>query len=176
MDRLSALPHVDIVGMNLRLDNLIAAVDSLPLAAEVRPQEEAAPAAAPAGAPGAWRLWWRDVWADLRQLVRIRHLERPDPPLLSPSQTWFLRENLRLRLLSARLALLSRDQASFRADLGAAQEWITRYFDVTARPAAAALATLRQLAAGDIVIELPDLGASLEAARAVKLPPPRGGR
>jgi uroporphyrin-3 C-methyltransferase len=174
MDRLAALPHVDIIGMSLRLDNLIAAVDSLPLAAEVRPAESAPAPPAAEGSP--WRRWWRETWEDIKQLVRIRRVDRPEPPLLSPEQTWFLRENLRLRLLSARLALLSRDQASFRADLTASQEWITRYFDVNARPASAALSSLRQLTASEIVIELPDVSASLEAARAIKLPPAKGAR
>lgn len=174
MDRLAALPHVDIVGMSLRLDNLIAAVDSLPLAAEVRPEERAP--ARPVAEGSAWRRWWVETWEDIKQLVRIRHVEQAEPPLLAPSQTWFLRENLRLRLLSARLALLSRDQASFRADLTAAQEWITRYFDVNAKPASAAVSSVRQLSAAEIVIELPDLSASLEAARAIKLPPPKGAR
>lgn len=174
MDRLAALPHVDIIGMSLRLDNLIAAVDSLPLAAEVRPEGEAPARPAAEGSP--WRRWWLETWADIRELVRIRRVDQPEPPLLAPSQTWFLRENLRLRLLSARLALLSRDQASFRADLTAAQEWITRYFDTSARPASAALSALRQLTASEIVIELPDVSASLEAARAIKLPPPKGNR
>jgi uroporphyrin-3 C-methyltransferase len=176
MDRLAGLPHVDIVGLSLRLDNLIAAVDGLPLAADMRPREAPAAELPPAGIQGAWMRWWREIWEDLKQLVRIHRMDRPEPPLLTPSQTWFLRENLRLRLLSARLALLARDQASYRADLNAAQEWTTRYFDVNARPTAAALSTLRQLTAGEIVVELPDLSATLEAARALKLPPPRGGR
>ncbi|HET9699304.1 MAG TPA: uroporphyrinogen-III C-methyltransferase, partial [Burkholderiales bacterium] len=63
MDRLAALPHVDIIGMSLRLDNLIAAVDSLPLAAEVRP-EGAAPAR-PAAEGSPWRRWWLETWADI---------------------------------------------------------------------------------------------------------------
>lgn len=174
MDRLAALPHVDIVGMSLRLDNLIAAVDSLPLAAEVRPEEGTPARLAAEG--GGWRRWWRETWEEIKQLVRIRQLGQPEPPLLAPNQSWFLRENLRLRLLSARLALHSRDQASLRADLNAAQEWIARYFDVNARPAAAALSSLRQLTASEIVIELPDLSETLEAARAIKLPPPKGAR
>lgn len=174
MDRLRALPHVDVVGLSLRLDNLMAAVDSLPLAADVRP--EAVAAVPPPAQGNAWARWWREAWQDLRQLVRIRRVQQPEPPLLTPEQTWFLRENLRLRLLSARLSLLARDQASFREDLRAAQEWLARYFDANARPVAAALATLRQVSAAELSIELPDLAASLEALRAVKLPPPKGGR
>lgn len=177
MDKLKALPHVDIVGLSLRLDNLIAVVDALPLASDVRP-EEARPAAAPPPPPGesAWRTWWRETWGDLRQLVRIRHMDRPEPPLLTPSQSWFLRENLRLRLLSARLALLARDEASFRGDLKAAQEWIGRYFEAEAKPVAASLAGLRQLSESELSIDLPDLSASLDALRSLKLPREKGAR
>jgi len=174
IDRLRALPHVDVIGLSLRLDNLMAAVDSLPLAAEVRPEQSAA---VPPPAQGdAWSRWWRETWEDMKQLVRIRHMERGEPPLLTPGQTWFLRENLRLRLLSARLALLARDQTSFREDLKAAQDWVARYFDVNARSVAAAQGTLRQISAAELSIEVPDIAASLEALRAVKLPPAKGGR
>ena len=49
--------------------------------------------------------------------------------MLLPQQQFFLRENLKLRLLSARFALLFHDQANFRADLTAADAWLTKYFD-----------------------------------------------
>jgi len=152
----------------------MAAVDSLPLAADVRPAATAA--LPPPVEGGAWSRWWREAWEDIKQLVRIRRVQQPEPPLLTPEQTWFLRENLRLRLLSARLSLLARDQVSFREDLRAAQDWLARYFDVNARPVAGALSTLRQAGAAELAIELPDLAASLEALRAVKLPPPKGAR
>jgi uroporphyrin-III C-methyltransferase len=175
MDRLKALPYVDVTGMSVRLDNLIAGVDTLPLAVEVRP-EQAMPAVPPQAAETVWIRWWRETWEDLKQLVRVRRMDKPEPPLLTPSQTWFLRENLRLRLLSARLALLARDQASFRTDLEAAREWENRYFDTGAKPVAASLGTLQQLSGSEISIAVPDLSASLEAVRSIKLPREKGGR
>jgi len=59
----------------------------------------------------------REIWLDMKQLVRIQNMENPDAPLLSPTQAYFLRENLRLRLLSARIALLRHDEVTYKADL-----------------------------------------------------------
>jgi hypothetical protein len=73
------------------------------------------------------------MWDDVRQLIRVRSVDTPDALMLSPTQAYFLRENLKLRLLNARLALLSRNEAAFRADLIAAQEALVKYFDTRAK-------------------------------------------
>jgi uncharacterized protein HemX len=88
--------------------------------------------------------------------------------LLSPAQTYFLRENLKLRLLAARVALLARDEASFRDDIRAAQAWIGRYFDSKARANVVASATLKQLAESPVSISPPDINSSLAAVRAAR--------
>ena len=92
-------------------------------------------------------------------------MDKPELPLLAPTQIFFLRENLKLRLLSARLALLTRDEASYKHDLQLAQEWLVRYFDSKSPAGAQAVATLHKLRLSSINIELPDISASLEAAR-----------
>jgi len=167
MDRLKAVPFVDVAGLSLRLDQAIAAVDSLPLALE----ERVAPPSAPPAAKDepAWRRFLREAWQDLRQLVRIENLDRPEAPLLSPQQQYFLRENLKLRLLSARFDLLFRDQANFRADLTAADAWLRRYFDTRSPQVQAMLTLVKQLQATDMATEVPDLARSLEAVRVLKL-------
>ena len=110
-----------------------------------------------------------EIWHDLRNLVRIERVDSSEPPLLAPDQTYFLRENLKLRLLSARLALLSRDQQEYKTDLEAASAWLKRYFDVSSPAVASSLSTLNELATSDIVIELPDVTASLNAVRKYRL-------
>src|SRR5438552_1661509 len=167
MDRLKAVPFVDVSGLSLRLDQAISAVDSLPLALEERlPAPQAAPSAK--DEPG-WRRFLREAWQDVRQLVRIENLDRPEAPLLSPQQQYFLRENLKLRLLSVRFDLLFRDQANFRADLNASDAWLRKYFDTRSGPVQAMLTLIRQLQATDMAIEIPDLARSLEAVRVLKL-------
>jgi len=165
MDKLRVLPDVDVQGINLRLDNLIAAVDTLPLTQDIRmARETAAPAPETRALPG-WQGLLHEVWEDIRHLVRIEDTKKRELPLLSPTQTFFLRENLKLRLLSARLALLARDEASYKHDLQAAQEWVDRYFDAKAGEGVLAAGTLKKLYESRISIELPDVGASLAAVR-----------
>src|SRR5690606_5583431 len=146
IDRLKSLPAVDLAGLSARLDSLVAGVDSLPLAHDER-AERPAPEK-PAAAEGPRSLLARlgaEVWQELRELVVVRRLDKAEPPLLPPAPAYFLRENLRLRLLNARVSLLARDEAGYRADLRAAQAWIERYFDPRSRQTAEALAQLKQL-------------------------------
>jgi uroporphyrin-3 C-methyltransferase len=167
MDRLKAVPYVDVSGISLRLDQALATVDTLPLALEERLPPQPAPA--PAADESGWRRFLRVVWQDVRQLIRVENLDRPEAPLLAPQQQFFLRENLKLRLLSARFSLLLHDQQNFRADLSTADAWLRKYFD-TRSPAVSTLQTLlKQLQVTDIASEIPDVVRSLEAVRVLKL-------
>jgi uroporphyrin-3 C-methyltransferase len=168
IERLKAAPSLDITGMALRLDQLIAGVDAIPLHFEERMNGGTAPAA-PASAEPVWRRILAEIWNEIKQLVRIRVLDEPDAALLSPEQSYFLRQNLQLRLLDARQALLARDPTRFRADLETARAWITRYYNTRAKNTAAALAGLKQLAASSIAVELPTIDASLAAVRNFKV-------
>ena len=170
IEKLKALPHVDTVGIAVRLDNVVAAVDTLPLAMEVRPPSDpAALAAEQEQSARTWRRFFREAWAEMKQLVRVQNMDRPEVPLLAPSQTFFLRENLKLRLLGARLALLTRDQTSYKADLKAASAWLGKYYDTREKAVGNALSTLRNLHDSDINIEVPDLSATLDAVRNMRL-------
>jgi uroporphyrin-3 C-methyltransferase len=172
IERLKALPSLDVPGLSLVLDRLAASVDALPLAFEERierpaPAKSAAPGTV-APAEGYVSRFGGELWRELRQLVVVRRIEGVEPPLLPPQQAWFLRENLKLRLLNARLALLTRDEAGYREDLRTAQSWIQRYFDARAKGSLAALAQLKQLSAASISFEPPSISESLEAVRSFK--------
>jgi uroporphyrin-III C-methyltransferase len=163
IERLKSLPVLDVAAMSSRIDALVAAVDSLPLAFEER---SAVPRNESKGAErGFWSRLGAEVWTEVKQLVVVRQVSSPEPPLLPPPQAYFLRENLRLRLLNARLSLLTRDEAGYREDLRAAQAWVGRYFDARSKPGADALAQLRQLSASSISFEMPTISESLEAVR-----------
>jgi uncharacterized protein HemX len=155
--------------MGEKIDGLIGQADTLPLVIS-----ENAP---PPRRPSRWRPGddrngiaraAREFWDEMKGLVRIRDMEPADAALLSPAQSYFLRENLKLRLLSARVALLARDEPSFREDLRATQAWVARYFDPHAKETAAALAAMKQLAATPVAITPPDINASLAAVRAAR--------
>ena len=195
IDRLKAVPFVDVDGMSLKLDQAQTQIEALPLAMDERvppPSQEPVvpprvkglaipPAKGQAIPPPVkeqplppppetpWQRFLRDVWSDIRQLVRIEVTDRPAAPLLAPSQQYFLRENLKLRLLSARIALLNRDDSSFKADIAAADAWLARYFDTRSKSVQTLQATLKQLAAAPMAGEMPDLVGSLEALRVLRL-------
>jgi uroporphyrin-3 C-methyltransferase len=175
IDKLRALPSIDVPAINLRLDGVIGAVDKLVLAQDTRIQPQQ-PVAASDSAEGAWKRFWRELGQESKRLVLIENTERQEIPLLSPTQAFFLRENLKLRLLSARMALLTRDEVSFRRDLKTSQEWLKRYFDTKSNESAQALGTLQKLAASSIVIEMPDISGSLEAVRNYRVSHERGAR
>lgn len=174
MERLKALPLADVHGIGLRIESVAAAVDSLPLAFEAKPvatPEQAA--AAPTAPDSTWTGFARqlagELWREVKSLIRIERLDRPDPALLAPSHAFFLRENLRLRLLSARLALLQRDGAAFRREVQQSQAWIERYFDLRAAPVQTAVATLKQMGTAQVDLQLPTLSDSLTVLRNLRV-------
>jgi uroporphyrin-3 C-methyltransferase len=163
IERLKALPVLDVAAMSARIDALVAGVDSLPMAFEEKsgaPKETAAPAER-----GFWSRLGAEVWSEVKQLVVVRQVGSPEPPLLPPPQAYYLRQNLRLRLLNARLSLLTRDEAGYRDDLRAAQSWIRRYFDPGSKQTADALGQLKQLSSASISFEMPSISESLDAVR-----------
>ncbi len=195
IDRLKALPNVDLPGIALRLDSAIAQVETMPLWVDenqvtiTNPLKASAKPVAPTKNTGSvksgkdihseeseqagwmqwvddrWQSWSTEMWDQLRQLVRIRNVENPDALLLSPSQGYFAKENVKLRLLNARLALLSRSEAPFRSDMIAAQDEIARYFDTRSKQTQTVQALLRQIQNSNVSIEMPSLAESLNAVR-----------
>ena len=175
LERLRALPQMDLPGMYLRLENVIASIDLLPLVIDGRFQRKAETPAMPSNQPipEAWSLdYWRllaaDFWKEMKGLVRIQRLDHNELVLLAPEQAFFLRENLKLRLLNARLALLSRDQSTYRSELYQAQEWLTRYFDNQEKTVQSSQESLKQLSSMEINSELPNLNESLSAIKSYR--------
>lgn len=170
LDRVKALGVVDISSLTLRLDEAVRLIDDLPLLALAEPRGKppsgtrsaAAAASAAASSPAVtvnagagWRAsavqWWRDVvgqiGGELRALVRVARIDHPEAMLVTPEQQFFVRENLKLRLLNARLALLSRQFDIAQSDLRDTQATLDRYFERQSKRANAVSELLRQVAA-----------------------------
>ena len=178
LDRVKAVSVTDVSTLSIKLDEAIRMVDDLPLVtqAEARrdgirnvPATTARPASA-AASGGAGSAGWagrlgelwsgvgQSVWGDVKSLVRVSRIDHPDAMLLAPEQAFFLRENLKLRLLNARLALLSRQFDTAQSDLIVAQSALERFFDSSARRTAVA-SDLVKLVAGQarlVVVPRPD--------------------
>jgi len=179
LDRVRAAGVTDIAVLSIRLDEVIRLVDDLPLLSAPERRAAAAPAvAAPASAAassGGWGLdvpeKWRNiglsVWGEVQRLVRVTRIEHPEGMLVAPEQAWFLRENLKLRLLNARLALLSRQFDTAQSDLRDAQAALDRYFERSARRVAMASEQVRQISAQARLVTVPRPDATLAAIATV---------
>ncbi|MHB1083251.1 MAG: uroporphyrinogen-III C-methyltransferase [Thiobacillus sp.] len=158
---LRAVPSLDEVGASARIEALVAQHANWPLAnaqgSEAKPVQSS-------GASGVGQ----ELWTELKHLVQIRRLEGNEAVLLPPDQAYFLRENIRLRLLSARLALLTQDQAAFRSDLHAVLDSLTRYFNLRDAGVVSAIKEIKHLSALQVVTKLPSIDASLAALDAYK--------
>ncbi|SDP57453.1 uroporphyrinogen-III synthase /HemX family protein [Ralstonia sp. 25mfcol4.1] len=179
--RMKAVPDTDLTGAAIKLDESINQIDALPLLSGERmldrvPGENEKPArtdakgaaSAPAATGNFLTRSWDYVLSELGQVIRVRKVDDTNALLLSGDQGWFLRENVKLRLLNARLALLSRNEPVFRNDLAAAQAMIGRYFDTRSRRVQGVLTLLKQSQASAVSVSLPTMAESLGALRALK--------
>ena len=179
--KVKAATVTDTASLLTRLDELARMADELPLSNAVAVMSGQAQAALPgAAAPKAtgasvaktfpgdlvteWLLrGWNAVLGEARGLVRVSRIAQPESALLSPEQSFFVRENLKLKLLNARLALLARQLDSSRSDIAAAATLVNRYFDVSARRTQTASGLLLQVQSQMRTLELPRLDDTLTA-------------
>ncbi len=193
IEKLKSLPLLDLTGIALRLDSVIVQIDSLPLLSDEKPPQVATQpkkplrilpgeAKSPVEKPGQlaqWlhtvqdgmQSWGTETWSEVKQLIRVRSVEVPDVLMMAPTQAYYARENLKLRLLNARLALLSRNESAFRSDLIAAQDTISKFFDTRAKQTQTAQGFLKQVQGSNLSIEMPGLSESLNAVRNYKTKP-----
>lgn len=188
LDNVRAHPRVDVSGLALRLEILLAKVDTLPLAYEFSLSESAAigkpvePVAVDteAGivdqATAYMRTLAADMWEEVRRMIRLERLDHVDPALLAPAQSTFLRENVKIRLLTARLALLARDGRTYSADLAQARAWIERYFDTREEEVKRVIADLTELENQSISAQPPTLEETFAALRIVQARTPGAQR
>lgn len=177
LDRLTRATVTDTAGLLARLDDLVRQVDELPVinavAQAAATRRLAAAPAAPTTAPlsqGDLAWWqaalqrsWEVVRDEARGLVRVSRIDQPEAILLAPDQTFFLRENLKLKLLNARLGVLARQFESARADLAAATAALNKYFDPASRRTQNAASTLQTAQASMKAAEQPRLDETLSA-------------
>lgn len=191
LDRLKAFPTLDITGIALRLDSVISQIDGMSLLSDEKPvvavakpknsrrnipsgkspERSSASADWMSSLQDKWDSVSNEMWTEVKQLIRVRSVETSDALLLSPTQAFYARENLKLRLLNARLALLSRNESAFRSDLIASQDTISKYFDTRSKQTQTAQFLLKQVQASNLTLDMPTLVESLNAVRGYKAKP-----
>ena len=180
IDRIKAAAVTDVPSLLLRMDELARGLEELPVANAVGQSAALASASGAADAPTAGRsagaasapaaaasaqAWWARWLALVREeaqaLLRVSRIDQPDAVLVAPEQAFFLRENLKLKLLNARLSLLARQTDLARADLAQVTQALGRYFSPESRKTQAALATLQQMQAQLRNVDLPRIDETL---------------
>ncbi|MGN6526261.1 MAG: uroporphyrinogen-III C-methyltransferase [Burkholderiaceae bacterium] len=195
LDRVRSSSAVDVPSLAIRIDEAVRLVDELPLVsvperataagraaasqAAARASARAASAASAAAASSAptpawlatlergWGAFSTSFLGEVHQAVRVTSIEHPEAMLVTPEQSFFLRENLKLRLLNARLSILSRQFDLAQADLQQAQTALDRYFDRSSRRVVAMGELLRQVSSQARQVSFPrpdDTLAALAAA------------
>ena len=183
-DRIKAASLTDVPVLLIKLDELIRMADELPVAnamivnTPLRSATAPSSAASVAGAsvakdkPFSFDNLLLQEWSgrlldsvreEARKLLRLSRIDQPEAALLAPEQSFFLRENLKLRLLNARLGLLSRQTDSARTDLLSASAWMAKYFDSASRKTLAASQLLQQVQGQLKTSELPRLDDTMAA-------------
>ena len=184
-ERLKGVPHVDLEILALQLDEVIGEIDRLPLVSNgkiadgqdtIFSSEEVVhfefslhPADWAKASALAWNAWIDDMRQEMHRLVRVQEVDLPQALMLSPTQAYYVRENLKLRLLSARLSLLSRSVRSFGNDMDVALATLGLYFDGSSSRVKQADATLRQIKNSELAVSVPDLSESLTVLQSYRL-------
>ena len=165
IDRIKSVAISDTPGLLVKLDELVHLTDELVLANAV-PATRASSAAKREPSDAAVTLWLRSLQVlrdQASSLLRVSRIEQPEAALLSPEQSFFLRENLKLKLLNARLGLLARQLDSARADLAAATVSLNRYFDPGSRKTQLVASTLQQVQTQMKTLQIPRVDETLAA-------------
>ncbi|WP_411710832.1 uroporphyrinogen-III C-methyltransferase [Neisseria animaloris] len=160
-------PYVDISGVSLRLDRLETAVAGLPLMVDgaLKPGQTAPQVVDVSNLPW-WEAAWQKTLTALRGMVEVRRLNSNDSMLMAPEQVYFVRENLRLRLLDARAALMQYNGEVYQSDLNNAEAAVKQYFDVRSPATQSWLKELAELKTADLRMVTDDvLKNSLNAVR-----------
>ena len=170
IERIKATAVADTPALLFKLDELVRVVDTLPLLNAVgnTPKEKPVQAVpvtswAKAISMSWWEKVWSDIWDDAQNLIRVSRIDKPEASMLAPDQSYFVRENLKLRLLNARLGLLARHFDAVQSDMKQANEDLARYFDMQTRQGQTTLALAREVLTQSKQIEIPRVDDTIAA-------------
>jgi uroporphyrin-3 C-methyltransferase len=167
LERINSLPGFDLPGLMLKLDEGVALVDGLVLANDATSQQSRLSQQTEPMANATPMSWWMAgltrMGDEFKSLLRVSRIDAPEAALLSPEQAFFVRENLKLKLLNARLGLLARQKDGVRADLHASAILVRRYAEPQSRRTTQLLQLLEQTTEQVRTAEVPRIEASLTA-------------
>lgn len=156
---LASVAKVDIDRLAMQLQSVLDKVDDLQILIGPQVSSQKDKDSAATSSSSSWQAALSQAWQEIKSLVVIRHQQDADAAVLVPEQRYFLYQNLRLKLESARLGLLSAREAVFHDNLASAEQWLQQYFIGTERDAM--LEMLKAMQSETITVDVPDISASL---------------
>lgn len=166
---LQQVNHLDYQGLYLKLNAMINSLDNLHQSAFLRKDS---PTKVSQESPhlknentNQFSAIWSSIWNDLKQAVLIRRLDAPVEPLLAPEQDYYLKQNLRLMLEQASLALIDKNTAIYQSSLNKSLSWLERYFIQNDKHVDELKRALADMAALKIDQTLPDISKSLRLTK-----------
>lgn len=169
IENLREIPQLDVVSLSNQLTQLSELCGKLPLISERQPTLNTNAEQAATPPTNALEKLIQPLWEDIKNLITVERIDTPEPPLLASDQAFYLRENIRLRLLTARIALLQHDEATYKADLNMVKSWLLAYFDTKHPDTIKAMHLVKKLAGHKISMTLPQLTDSFAAVNRYKL-------
>lgn len=165
---LQQINHLDYQGLYLKLDALIRSIDTLQqnsIVQEVPPEPTVVSTDSTTDQSSQLMAIWSNIWKDLKQAVLIRRLDKPVEPLLAPEQDYYLKQNLRLMLEQASLALIDKNTIIYQSSLNKALSWLDQYFIQNDKKISEIKNNLAEMASFKIDQTLPDISTSLRLTK-----------
>jgi len=172
MNQLRAVNHPDIAGMAIYLADMVDLSADLPLKSEVITNAIAAHSLHEdqinegVDVDPFWKRLPKIIWLEIKSWVVIKRTGDVNQALLLPGEEYFLIQNLRLELESARLSVLRADSGNLRASVVLIQSWLRQYFDTSDSAVINVMETLDQMQTIELKPALPDISSSVESLRA----------
>ncbi|WP_337920330.1 uroporphyrinogen-III C-methyltransferase [Vibrio cholerae] len=153
---LKNIPLIDRDGLVLRLISLQQQIDSLPLANAILPADQPQTSQAVSENIDDWQTNLKNslkAFAD--NFITFRSRDGNVIPLLSPTQHFYLRENLQAKLETAIKGVYTEQQTLYRTALDTAAQWSASFFNPDDKAVQSFNAALAQLAEQQVQVEYP---------------------
>ncbi len=162
INTLKSYPHTDIVGMSFALSDLASRVNQFSLKSTALTGETISIDQTNPQDP-AWKRLMLGVWQEFKSMFIITRTGEDMSTSLLPNERFFLYQNLRLQLESARLAVLRKDTALMQDSLNIAHTWLQEYFDPEDAAVNNAIVVIDSMKTVELERPVPDISGSGEA-------------
>jgi uroporphyrin-3 C-methyltransferase len=159
---LRAVSRVDVEGIYLQLAALIEQADKLVIF-QFPEQDAPPPPAAAQDWQGRLQQGYQSALAKLSDYIIIRRRDVPMQALMDPQWEGLVRQNLRMLLEQAQVALLTQNQTLYAASLERARQWVAQFDDSDPVAAGAIETQIAELQGMAIEVPQPDISRSQRA-------------